>query len=196
MCATNVSIWAMRCSTLSRSGNHRVSQAKRRHATALAQGMSGRCPGLSHSRSMLQKCPPLNGRLHVPGRNVLHRSPRGRIILCCCMFCLRCATSQSIVSLCADSPAFTTAWSWPCLACWVFGTPTPGATRPYFASNAISIACFASFAVQPSDESGSSTNTRLFGLNGCGTITLGITQLAGCPFLGCEVCGGVLGTAP
>ena len=103
---------------------------------------------------------------------------------------LHCATSQSIVSLCADSPAFTTAWSWPCLTCWVFGTSTPGATRPYFASNAISMAFFVSFAVQPSDESGSSTNTRLFGLNGCGTITLGITQLAGCPFLGCEVCGG------
>ena len=54
MCATNVSIWAMRCSTLSGSGNHKVSQAKRCHATVLAQGMSGRCPGLSHSRSMLQ----------------------------------------------------------------------------------------------------------------------------------------------
>lgn len=54
MCTIYVSIWAMRCSTLSGSGNHKVSHAKRCHATTLSQGMSGRCPGLSHSSSMLQ----------------------------------------------------------------------------------------------------------------------------------------------
>lgn len=84
------------------------------------------------------------------------------------------------IPLCADSPAFTTAWSWSGLTCWCCGTSTHGATRPYVSmaflyhlpSNHLM-----NLAVQPS-------------LDGCDTITPGITQLAGCPCLGWEVCGG------